>query len=93
MRGFLELLAVGVARALQQVGQAGLLALLCGLAVALGRADVVLRHLHAHLLGQILHRLDKAHARVFHQKTDGIAVLAAAKAVIELFGWTDAEGR
>jgi hypothetical protein len=43
------------------------------------------------LLGQVLHRFDKAHARVLHQKADGVAVLAAAKAVVELLGRADAE--
>ena len=48
-------------------------------------------HLQADLLGQVLDGLDEAHAGVVHQKADGIAVLAAAKAVVELLGRADAE--
>ena len=49
------------------------------------------RHLQAHALGQVIHRFDETHAGVVHQKADGVAVLAAAKAVVELFGGAHAE--
>jgi hypothetical protein len=39
-----------------------------------------------------VHRLDEAHARVFHEKADGVAVHPAAEAVIELLGRADREG-
>ena len=88
----LEVLAVGVACLLQHVGEGGLFLLLRGLALALGGADVVLRHLQADLAGKILHGFDEAHAGMVHQKADGVAILAAAKAVIELLAGTDGEG-
>jgi hypothetical protein len=68
------------------------LLLLLGAGSVLGRG-FVLGHLHAVLLGQVLDRLDEGHAGVVHQKADGIAVLAAAKAVVELFGRADLRTR
>jgi len=44
------------------------------------------------LLGQVLDGLNEIHAGMLHQKADGIAVLAATEAVVELFGGADAEG-
>jgi hypothetical protein len=58
----------------------------------LGRG-FVLGDLHAVLLGQVFHGLDKGHAGVVHQKADGVAVFATAKAVVELFGRADRERR
>jgi hypothetical protein len=40
-----------------------------------------------------MHRLDEAHAGVFHQEADGVAVHAAAEAVIGLAGGADDEAR
>ena len=65
---------------------------LLGLALALGRADVVLRHLQAALVGKLLHGFDKAHAGMLHQKADGVAILAAAKTVKKLLAGADGEG-
>ena len=90
--GFAQLLAVGVACLFQHVGQRGLLLARCGGALLFLRGDVVVRHREAHLLRQVLHGLDKAHARVLHQEADGVAIFSATKAVIELFGGADAEG-
>ncbi|MPM75751.1 hypothetical protein SDC9_122745 [bioreactor metagenome] len=70
-----------------------LLALGCGALALLRGGVVVVGHLHARLLGQLLHRLAKAQPGVVHQKADGVAVLATAKAVKELFGRADAERR
>ena len=55
------------------------------------RGNIVVRHLQTHLLGQVLHGFNKAHASVFHQETDGIAVFSAAETVIELFGGAHTE--
>ena len=91
--GAAQLLDVGCRSFFQHAGQRGLLlAHLRGPGPVL-RRDVVVWHLQAVLLGQVFHRLDKAHAGVFHQETDGVAVFAAAKAVVELLGRADAEGR
>ena len=54
---------------------------------------VVFRHLQAILLCQILDGLNKSHADVVHQKTDGVAALAAAEAVKKLLGRAHAERR
>ena len=88
----LELAAVGLACAFEHIVERGLLDLGCGLALTLLGADVFLRHHHADLASQIVDSFHKAHAGVVHQKADGIAVLAAAKAVIELLGGADTEG-
>ena len=62
-----------------------------GAFAVLRRGVLVVGHLHTDLLGQVLHGLAKAHARVVHEKPDRIAVLATAKAVEELLGRADAE--
>jgi len=49
------------------------------------------RHLHAHGRGQVLHRIYVAQPAVGHQEADGVAVRAAAKAVIELLRRADGE--
>ena len=85
----LELAAAGL---FEHVGEAGLLVLLRGLALAFGGTDVLLWHLQADLVREFLHGLDEAHARVFHQKADGVAVLATPEAVIELLARADREG-
>ena len=91
MRGVFELFAIRLGGPLQGIDQAVLL-LLHGLALGtLLGGDVFLWHLHAHLLGQGLHRLHKLHARVLAQKGDGIAAFAAAKAMEKLFDRADAE--
>ena len=46
---------------------------------------------HAYAAREILDRIDKAHALVFHQKTDGSAMRPATEAVIELLGLADRE--
>ena len=89
--GCAQLLAVILAGLFQHVGERGLLLLAFGGAGALFRAGVVIRHLQAVLLCQILHGFDEAHAVVFHQETDGIPVLAAAEAMVELLGRADGE--
>jgi hypothetical protein len=87
----LEVLAVGLARFFQYVGQAVGLGLGClGAGTFFGRLGF-LGHLHADLLGQVLDGFDEAHAGVLHQKADGIAVFAATKAMEKLFGRADAE--
>jgi hypothetical protein len=85
------LLAPGLAGFLQHIGQRGLLLAFGGGAFALLRRMFLLGHLQAHLPCQILHRFDEVHAGVVHQKADGVAVLAAAEAVIELLGRAHAE--
>ena len=67
---------------------AGLLHALSGTCAVL-RRDVLFGHLHAHALRQVFHRFNKGHAGVFHQKTDGIAVLATPKTMEKLFGRAD----
>ena len=57
------------------------------------RGHVVFRYLQANLLGQVTDSFNEAHAGVFHQKADDVTGFAAAKAVVELFGRTDAERR
>ena len=88
---FLEMLSEGVAGFFQHVTQGSLLLPLLDRAGPVLRAGVVFGHLQAVLLGQVFDGFHKGHAGVVHQKADGIAVLAAAKAVIELLGWTDRE--
>ena len=83
--------AVGVGGFFQHIGQRGLLLAGSGGAFSVLGRDVVIGHLQAHALGQILNRFDETHARVVHQKADGVAVLAAAKAVVELLGGAHAE--
>ena len=85
------MLAIRLACFFQQVAQALGFLLLLGLALALGGADVVLRHLQAALVGKLLHGFHKAHAGMLHQEADGVAVLAAAKAVKKLFAGADGE--
>ena len=82
--------AAHVAPGLLQHGGQGvlLLALLLGAGAVLRRA-FFLGHLHAILLGQVFDGFNKSHAGVVHQKADGIAILATAKAVVELFGRAD----
>ena len=82
---------IGIGGLFKHICQRGLaLAGSCGPLFFLG-GDVVIGHLQAHLLGQVLHGFHKTHARMVHEKADGIAVFAAAKAVIELLGGADAE--
>ncbi len=65
-----------------------LLAFGCGLG-SIGWAGLLFRHIEAHLLCQVLHGLYKASAGVVHQETNGVAVLTAAKAMVELFAGAD----
>ena len=87
----LEVLAVGLAGPGQHVGQGGTLFALARGALALGRAALVFRHLHAILLREIVHHLHEAGTGVVHEEADGVAVLAAAEAVVELLGRADGE--
>ena len=87
-----QVLAEGVAGLLEHVGQRGLLLALDGGAGAFGRRGVVFRHLQAVLAREVVHGLHEAHAGVLHEETDGVAVGAAAEAVIELLGRADREG-
>ena len=47
--------------------------------------------MHTKLLCQVLHRFDKAHASMVHQKANGIAIFAAAKAMEKLLAGADRE--
>ena len=83
------MLAVGLASFVQHLIQGGLaLALLLG-ALTLGRVCVVFGDLQAVALRQVLHGFDETHARVFHQKTNGVTVFAATKTMEKLLGGTD----
>ena len=92
-RAGLELLFVMGSGFFQHIVQGGLLLAAGFGAGAFLRVAVLVGHLHAVLLGQLLHGIDKAHAVVFHQEVDGIAIFAAAKAVIELLARADRERR
>ncbi len=92
-RCILQLLAIGLAGLFQHVGQRGLLLPLLGRARPILRAGLILRNLQPVVLGQVAYGLDKAHAGVFHQEVDGVAMLAAAEAVVELLGGADRERR
>lgn len=87
-----QLRAVIVAGLAQGVGHRQRLRLLGG---ALHRRNLVVGfgHDHADVLGQVLDRIDEAHARVFDQEADGGAMGAAAETVIELLGRADGEAR
>ena len=88
-RRVFELAPVGVAGFFEHAGEGVLLlALFLSACAVLGRG-LVLGHLHAKLLGQVIDRFDKAHAGMVHQKTNRIAVFAAAKTVVELLGRAD----
>ena len=87
----LEVPAVGVRCLLQHAGQRVLLfPLLLRAGAVLGGA-FFLGHHHAILLGQVLDGFNEGHAHVVHQEADGVAVFAAAKAVVELLGRADRE--
>ena len=57
-----------------------------------GLGAAVFRYAHAQPAGEFADRVDKANALVLHDETDGRAVCATAKAVIELFCRADGEG-
>ena len=89
---FFEVFPVGFARLLQNIRQGVLLLpLLLGPRPVL-RAGFVFWHLHPVLLGQVLNGLNKIHAGMVHQKADGVAILAAAKAMVKLLAGADREG-
>ena len=90
-RRFFQALAVGLAGARQHLRERGAALALLRVARFFLRAARVFGHGQAALLGQLVHGLGKARAGVLHQKVDGVAMLAAAEAVIELFGGADAE--
>jgi len=87
----LELLAVMVACLVQHIGQRGLAFFQRGSFLALLRRAVVLGHRHAHLLGEVAHRIEKAHPRIGHQEAQRVAVHAAAEAMVGLPGGADRE--
>ena len=87
------MLDVGCAGFFQHAGERGLLLAHLRGARPVLRADIVLRHLQAVLLGQVFNGLNEGHAAVLHQETDGIAVFAAVEAVIKLLGRADRKGR
>ncbi|MCY1536030.1 hypothetical protein D9M68_714670 [compost metagenome] len=89
----LELLHVGVRGLLQHVVERHLFLPLQRCALTVLWRGVVLGYLQAGLLGQVLHGLDKGHAGMLHLEADGVAVGAAAEAVVELLGRADAERR
>jgi hypothetical protein len=84
IRRGLELLPVVVAGLLHDLVQVGT-------RFGFLRARLELGHLHADRFGQVLHRVDVAEPLVLHQERDGVAVHAAAEAVIELLGGADGE--
>jgi hypothetical protein len=64
------------------------LSLLLG-TLTLSGVGIVFGDLQAIALRQIFHRFDEAHAAMLHQKANGIAVFAAAKAMKKLLGRAD----
>ena len=91
-RRLLQLGAVELHRGFHHGPEAGFLLFALGFTLRLlVRARLRLGHLHADHGGEVLHRIDIAHATVGHQKADGIAVRAAAEAVIELLRGADGE--
>ena len=86
-----ELFAVSLCGFLQHIAERGLPLPLLGCALTLHRIGVVFRHLQAIRLRQILHRIHKRHAGVFHQKTNRIAIFSATKAMEKLLAGTDRE--
>ena len=92
-RAGFELFLVAAGGFLQHIGQRGLLPAPGFGADAVLRTGVVIWNLHAVLLRQFLHGIDKAHAVVFHQEIDGVPILAAAKAMVELLARADGERR
>src|SRR5262249_38330730 len=89
-RRFLQLAAVELHRLLEHAVEVRLALFLLDL---LRRARLPFRHLHADAGGEVLHRVDIAHAAVGHEETDRVAVRAAAEAVIELLGRADGKRR
>ena len=82
----LESALVSLAGFFQHAGEGVLLlALRLGAGFVLGAA-FFLGDDHAILAGEVFDGLDEGHAGVVHQEADGIAVFAAAEAVVELFG-------
>jgi hypothetical protein len=61
--------------------------------LALGRRARLFGHRHPGLLRQIAHGVDKPHAVLLDQETDGIAMHAAAKTVVGLPRRADGEAR
>ena len=67
-----------------------MLALLC-CTLTLHGVGVVFGNLQTIRLRQVLDRIDKTHAGMFHQKTDGVAVFAATEAMEKLLAGADRE--
>ena len=84
-----EVLAVRLAGFFKHFVQSGLALALLLCALTLGGVGIVLGNLQAITLRQIFHCLDETHAAMLHQKANGVAVLAAAKAMEKLFGGAD----
>src|SRR5437773_9500781 len=89
-RRFFELRAIELHRVFHQGVEIGLALLARRL---LRRGGARFGHLHAHRGGELLYRVDITERRIRHQETDGVAVHAAAEAVIELLRRAHAEGR
>ena len=89
----LQLPAIVLGSPFQHLAERGLVRAGLQRTLLFGRVDRVVGHRHAHLLRQVGHGVAKAHSRVLHQEADGVAVRAAAEAVIELLGRVDAEAR
>jgi hypothetical protein len=89
----LELAAVVFGGAFQHLAQRGLVRACLQCALLFGRVRRVVGHGHADLLRQVGHGIAEAHAGMLHQEADGVAMRAAAEAVIELLGRVDAEAR
>ena len=90
-RGGLERALVVVGGLGQHVAEGGALgAFGVGTGAVFGRGGA-LGHGQAHLLGQIAHRVHEAHAVVLGQEADGVAVRAAAEAVVGLSRRADDE--
>ncbi|TSE23007.1 hypothetical protein Taqua_01934 [Tepidimonas aquatica] len=92
-RAGLQLRLVRARGLCQAFAEGLLLATLGGGACARGRVLRLVGHAQSQLRSQLVHGVPKAGARVRHQKVDGVAVRAAAKAVVELLGRADRERR
>jgi hypothetical protein len=84
----LQLRPVKIHRAIEQRAEVGLALLLLRLP---WRARLPLRHLQARVRGEVLDRVDVAHAAVGHEEADRVAVRLAAEAVVELLRRADGE--
>ena len=92
-RRFLELLLPVLAGLGEHIGEQHLLGLDLLLALAFFGPHVVVGHLHALHLREVLDRVDEAQATVLHQEAHGVAMHPAAETVVGLAGRADDERR